>query len=92
MALTENDQSTWTNAGSGLGPGEYNFYPDDFAYNVLPYRQAGNPPSVPRPVLGTRVPGGGVINPIEVDMMNGIRTGNNRIPASAALASAFRPS
>lgn len=97
-ALAENDEPTGQRSGVPLGPGEYNFYPDDFFYNRTPHRWP-NYPSTPHPnpptIPGTRpLVGGGVLNgnPVLTDMMNDIRTGNNRIPASTAIASAYRPS
>jgi hypothetical protein len=80
--------------GMALGPGEHNFYPDDFFYNRVP---KGEPqvmpdPSRPRPKFPGRPSIPGVHNPVQVDMMNDIRTGNNRLPAATAIATAFRPS
>lgn len=78
-----------------MGPGEYSFYPDDFFYNrnISKTQPLPSPdPARPPPKYPGRSPIPGVINPVQVDMMNDIRTGNNRIPASAHIASAYRPS
>ena len=81
-------------SGAALGPGEYRFYPDDFFYNGVPkgQPQAMPFPSRPSPKFPGPSPLPGVHNPVQVDMMNDIRTGNNRIPAAAPIAAAYRPS
>lgn len=92
--MQENEEPTGEKSGVTLGPGEYNFYPDDFFYNTVAkgQTQATPFPSRPSPKFPGPSPLPGVHNPVQVDMMNDIRTGNNRIPASAHIATSFRPS